>query len=426
MRALWELLIGLWELLTRLLWLADEDDPDYNEEGPMTQYLYIRKDGSLLAAIGSSTSLTFNKTSRKLSGKRGDKYVLKFAFLDEDDEIITGGITVSSTIKAAIKEKLKYDDDPLTSVSGTPTVDGSGYYELELNMNDPALNALFNIDGDSSNDTETVEAMFELEWTEDSGTTYESSETVYIDIENDVNRSGDTSTVAVGQRRVIYYLKDVYHNNGLGSNDLPDVDITGLSAGDIVMLNGSGFGVLAFYQLNAGNIGSDNFPTIGRVAADPTNFYWQMLGPDFAGGFAAYLRQGLICFDSASFRHDIKIEPDTGVYGSLSWDTTDLTDGATIDWDVHVNGQKTRLTIDGNRTLNAPTNAVSSDYHTRLECQITQGAGGSHTLSYDSAYKWEGGSAPALSTGAGQVDLLIIETFDGGATWLARLHKDFS
>ena len=37
---------------------------------------------------------------------------------------------------------------------------------------------------------------------------------------------------------------------------------------------------------------------------------------------------------------------------------------------------------------------------------VTQGTGGSNTLSFSTAYKFPGGSAPVLSTGSSQVDVL--------------------
>lgn len=78
-----------------------------------------------------------------------------------------------------------------------------------------------------------------------------------------------------------------------------------------------------------------------------------------------------------------------------------LTDGANIAWTADTK-QIATLTIAGNRTLSAPSNAVIGTY----VLIITQAAGGSHTLAYNAVFKWPGGTAPVLSTAAAAIDIL--------------------
>jgi hypothetical protein len=87
-----------------------------------------------------------------------------------------------------------------------------------------------------------------------------------------------------------------------------------------------------------------------------------------------------------------------------------LTDAATIAWDVSV-AQAAKVTLGGNRTLGAPTNLV--DGGTYL-LRVIQGTGG-QTLAYNAVFKWPGGVAPTLSTGAGAIDFL---TFASDGTHL--------
>lgn len=82
--------------------------------------------------------------------------------------------------------------------------------------------------------------------------------------------------------------------------------------------------------------------------------------------------------------------------------TTTLTDGANISWDLDDN-QVSKVTLAGNRTLDNPTNMVDGGTYI---LRVIQDATGSRTLAYGSAYRWVGGAAPTLSTGANAVDYI--------------------
>jgi hypothetical protein len=53
--------------------------------------------------------------------------------------------------------------------------------------------------------------------------------------------------------------------------------------------------------------------------------------------------------------------------------------------------------------MNTPTNPQAGSTYVLI---VTQGTGGSNTLSFSTAYKFPGGSVPVLSTGSAQVDVL--------------------
>ena len=74
----------------------------------------------------------------------------------------------------------------------------------------------------------------------------------------------------------------------------------------------------------------------------------------------------------------------------------------TIPWDLSQN-QVATLTVTTNSTMNTPTNPQAGATYVLI---TTQGTGGSNTLSFSTAYKFPGGSAPVLSTGSSQVDVL--------------------
>ena len=62
------------------------------------------------------------------------------------------------------------------------------------------------------------------------------------------------------------------------------------------------------------------------------------------------------------------------------------------------------VTLGGNRTLDNPTNLVAGRTYVWV---VTQDGTGSRTLAYGSNFDFPGGTAPTLSTGADDVDLII-------------------
>lgn len=99
-----------------------------------------------------------------------------------------------------------------------------------------------------------------------------------------------------------------------------------------------------------------------------------------------------------------------------------LTSGATIAVDASLSNNF-KLTLATNATLSNPTNATDGMV---LNIRIKQDSTGSRTLAYGSAYKWAGGSAPALSTAANAVDLLSMYYDATNAVWACVLQKGFA
>ena len=82
---------------------------------------------------------------------------------------------------------------------------------------------------------------------------------------------------------------------------------------------------------------------------------------------------------------------------------TTLTDATSIVMNMATNNQFS-VTLEGNRTLAAPTNlTVGQTGH--IYC--IQDGTGSRTLGYNSVFQFAGGSDPVLTTGANAVDLLV-------------------
>ena len=84
-----------------------------------------------------------------------------------------------------------------------------------------------------------------------------------------------------------------------------------------------------------------------------------------------------------------------------------LSGNITVNWDL---GQMATVTLTDVSVLTNPTNLRAG---TSMILEITQGSGGTKTLTYGTNYKWADGTAPTLSTAAGAIDILTLISFDG-------------
>jgi hypothetical protein len=102
----------------------------------------------------------------------------------------------------------------------------------------------------------------------------------------------------------------------------------------------------------------------------------------------------------------------TGLQVKLGTEAT-LTDGSTVAWDVSAS-PIAKLTLGGNRTLSAPTNAVGSGQYISL--LVIQDGTGSRTLTWNAAYEFTADEAPTLTTTASKGDLFTFRY--NGSKWL--------
>lgn len=77
------------------------------------------------------------------------------------------------------------------------------------------------------------------------------------------------------------------------------------------------------------------------------------------------------------------------------------------------------ITLTGNCTFTL--SGASAGRVTTLELYLTQDGTGSRTVTWPAAVKWDGGTAPTLSTTAGTIDCIVLRTVNGGTTWLANM-----
>jgi hypothetical protein len=83
-----------------------------------------------------------------------------------------------------------------------------------------------------------------------------------------------------------------------------------------------------------------------------------------------------------------------------------LTDASTVAWNTALGQVATFTFVTSNRTMGAPTNLVNGAFYGLAVIQNS----GSNTLTWNSIFKWTGGSAPVLSTGAAAKDYFIFRS----------------
>ena len=96
----------------------------------------------------------------------------------------------------------------------------------------------------------------------------------------------------------------------------------------------------------------------------------------------------------------------------LNYTESTLTDGSTVSWDVSTE-DVAKVTLAGNRTLAAPTNATTGQFISLL---IIQDGTGSRTLTWNAVFEFASDTAPTLTTTADLGDVFVFRY--NGSKWL--------
>ena len=84
------------------------------------------------------------------------------------------------------------------------------------------------------------------------------------------------------------------------------------------------------------------------------------------------------------------------------------------------------LTMTTNVTSLTFSNLPAAGKAQTILIQITQNAGSAMTFAWPSSFKWPSGSAAAISTALGAVDVIAATTFDQGTTWLVNISNGYA
>lgn len=126
----------------------------------------------------------FNSKVTRLDFKRGDAATLEIAFV-EDNAIVPTATLALTDLEVGIKEAGKYDGSFLV-FSDSFTTD-TNYHLISPSFNTTALNEALNSgDADDTNDVASIDTIFEITWSDDSGSTWSSTKTITARIFNDV------------------------------------------------------------------------------------------------------------------------------------------------------------------------------------------------------------------------------------------------
>jgi hypothetical protein len=96
-----------------------------------------------------------------------------------------------------------------------------------------------------------------------------------------------------------------------------------------------------------------------------------------------------------------------------------LTDGATIATDASLGNNFALALTDTGHTLADPTHMVDGGVY---NWRITNG--GAYTLSFGAKFKWDGGTAPTITSGSGKIDLVSCIYCADTDTLLCAIGKD--
>ena len=188
----------------------------------------------------------------------------------------------------------------------------------------------------------------------------------------------------------------------------------GGSSGDVTLTVGAGTGI----TVNAGDIqvatnyaGGSSIATVGTI----TTGTWE--GTDVAvahGGTgsstasAARTALGVAigsdvqAFDADTAKTDVAQE----FTASQNFNGTTLTFNATQAWNVQTD-QVTTVTLTANVTFSAPTNMKDGGFYA---ITVIQDGTGSRTGSWNTVFKWAGGTAPTLTTTASAKDIFVFRS----------------
>lgn len=171
-----------------------------------------------------------------------------------------------------------------------------------------------------------------------------------------------------------------------------------------------------------------------------------LVGSSPTGAFATFIEDDIAIFDGTGWHAWAPVEglrlvvndvrkmfdgsggwvndPAAGGGGSDRSTVTALATSGTVNIDASL-GDYFTLALSGNVTSITFSNLPGSGKGATLMIRITQDST-ARAVAWPASFKWAGGTAGAVSTGSGAVDVLAITTFDNGTTWVATLAKAFA
>ncbi len=175
----------------------------------------------------------------------------------------------------------------------------------------------------------------------------------------------------------------------------------------VALDSGSLSGSLTAVYVGVGDVGKPIHAA--HVATDASNVESELADKlPLAGGT---MTGDIACGDNQVLRPKIKD------YSEVVAVNATATGAVTLDLE---NGNYHKCTLTGNVTFTF-SNPSASGTACNLTVKCIQDGTGSRTITWPASVDWAGGTAPAESTGANDVDMFTFVTDDGGTTWLGSL-----
>jgi hypothetical protein len=103
--------------------------------------------------------------------------------------------------------------------------------------------------------------------------------------------------------------------------------------------------------------------------------------------------------------------------------TTVSSSSGSITLDLN-DGNAFQTTLTENITTVTLSNPPGSGIYGELIWKITQDTT-ARTVTFPAAVDWPGATAPTISTGSGDVDIIYLRTWDGGTIWYGSFEQAF-
>jgi len=120
--------------------------------------------------------------------------------------------------------------------------------------------------------------------------------------------------------------------------------------------------------------------------------------------------------DVLGMADNVLSRPEILDYSITHYDNGNVSGTVTIDLE---NGNSHYLTLTGNATDLVLSNPPATGKEGSVKLYIEQGGTGSYTVAWSASETvlWASATAPTLSTGVGDIDVILLVTVDGGTTW---------
>lgn len=209
--------------------------------------------------------------------KRGDAANIELRFIQGGSGV---PLASGASIAFGIKPSGAYDGDFLVFADEYTSI-GDSAYLIAPSFNTAALDDELNKDGNDANDVASLSAMLEISWSEDAGTTWQSTDTIVAAIANDVIRLDEGTPLELDGPEDWLAANGIVYDPAMtaltgGSNALDGVPTVDADAGRLQAVKQAE--KVGLYRLETGTASEFSPITIrpDDYAASTNEKYWRL------------------------------------------------------------------------------------------------------------------------------------------------------